>query len=257
MNDRHGRRIGMKTLLVILSLIVAVVLYIVFTSFVGRPKDLGIRYTDEDYDRFLTKTGVTVDFLDMSESEWQAYLDENERQILKIKDYAFAFSDYEEIRVMLSMAEATAFMNEFLPPFNWVEQSQVTLLENGHAAASFKVRFDIVQEELIADIVEQIPESVAGLIPSSFNLHIEGVPFTITENEITLPEQLDILSIGPVSLRPIIGDTDQATRDWVMDHVERIYRQIPQLQIHSLSITPGGYFEFSGLVPTRVTIRKN
>lgn len=253
---RRKRRTGCLVLVIIVFLIVLVLGYIGVSTFLGRPKDLNIRYTQADFDSVMKKTGLNVDFMGMNTTQLTAFIKENEGKQLNIDDYSWTFSDFQEKKFELTQAEASAFINEIAPQFTWFDEAQVAVLSNGKAAGSYRVHFDKVKLELIADVVSQIPPAISALLPDTFNLYIVGTPFAITENEITMPAQLDELKVGPVSLRPIIGDTDAATRNMVMDYVERIYKQIPQLKIHTLKINANKNFEFSGYIPTKVKVTK-
>jgi len=253
---KRRRRPGCLLLSVLLLVILAVLATVTVMALLAGPKDLDVRTTQADLDSFLKKSGVSVDFLGMDRQQQADFIRENGRATLSIADYAWTFSAYQEKAFELTPAEATAFINDLFPTFTWFEKAQVRVLASGKTAGSFRVHFDRIGQELIPDVIGQIPPFLTTLLPDRFNLYVEGKPFDINENEITLPEQLDVLKIGPVSLRPFIGDTDAGFRTLIMDYVERIYKQIPQLRIHSLRVNARGNFEFSGFIPTRVVIRK-
>lgn len=253
---KRRRKPGCLVLVVLLLAILAVLAYVAAAALLAGPKDLDVRATQADLDSVLKKSGVSVDFLGMDRQQLADFIRANGRANQMIGEYAWTFSAYQEKSFELTPAEATAFINDLFPVFTWFEKAQVRVLASGKAAGSFRVHFDRIGQELIPDVIGQIPPALAVLLPDRFNLYVEGKPFVITENEITLPEQLSVLKVGPVSLRPFIGDTDAGFRTMIMDYVERIYKQIPQLRIHSLKVNARGNFEFSGLIPTRVVIRK-
>ena len=253
---KRRHRPGCLLLTVLLLAILAVLAYVATAALLAGPKDLDVRATQADLDSVLKKSGVSVDFLGMDRQQLADFIRKNGRANQTIGDYAWTFSDYQEKTFELTTAEATAFINDLFPAFTWFEKTQVRMLDDGKAAGSFRVHFDRIGQELIPDAIGQIPPALAAFLPDRFNLYVEGKPFVITENEITLPAQLAVLKVGPVSLRPFIGDTDAGFRTMIMDYVERIYKQIPQLRIHSLKVNARGNFEFSGLIPTRVVIRK-
>jgi hypothetical protein len=253
---KRRRNPGCLLLVALLLAILAVLAYVVAAALLTGPKDLDVRTTQADLDSVLKKTGVSVDFLGMDRQQLADFIRQNGRANLSIGDYAWTFSSYQEKTFELTPAEATALINDLFPTFTWFEKAQVRVLDNGKTAGSFRVHFDRIGQELIPDVIGQMPPVLTALLPDRFNLYVEGRPFVITENEITLPAQLDVLNVGPVSLRPFIGDTDAAFRTMIMDYVERIYKQIPQLRIRSLRVNARGNFEFSGLIPTQVVIRQ-
>ena len=131
--------------------------------------------------------------------------------------------------------------------------AQVIVFPDGHTAGSYKVHFDKVKKELIPDILDQIPDQIMTLLPDTFNLYIEG-DFTVIENEISVPEKLDSLEVGNIALQPLIGEVSNETRAQIFDYAERIYKQIPELMIHSLKTNAAGNFEISAYMPTQLVL---
>ena len=242
-------------LIVFLILLLAVAggaFYFYATTFLI-PKDLGIRYTQADFDAALDKTGLSVDFLGKDTDGLTAFIEAQEGKKLPLADYTFSFSDYQEKQFELTPAEATAFVNEIAPNFTWFDKVQMKILPDGRTAGSYQVDFAKVKAELIPDVAGLIPPQFAKVLPDRFNLYLEG-DMRIVENEVQVPERLDVVQVGNVSLAPMLDNLDESTRSTVFDYAERIYKIIPDLVIHKLEVNEAGNWDFSGNIPTKVTV---
>jgi hypothetical protein len=254
---RRKRHIGCWIFLFLLLAIAGTVLYFVAKFIWLPPKDLGIRYTQADFDSAMQKIGLHVDFEGKSSAELTQLIKENRDKRVPIDQYKWDFSNYEERSFQLTPQEVTAFINEVAPPFSWFEDVQVKVLAGGRTAGSYRVRFDKIKTELIPDVADMIPKAISRYLPNTFNLYMEG-SFVIKENEIIVTEKLDRLDVGAINMQPVIeGITGQVTdelRDTIFNYVERIYKQIPDLVIHSLKINNSGNYEISAYMPTKVTV---
>jgi hypothetical protein len=256
---RKKRRIGCWIFLVLFLAIIGTGLYF-FAQFAWLPaRDLGIRYTQADFDSAMEKIGLTVDFEGKSADEVTALIKDNRSKRIPLSDYKFTFSDYQERQFELTQKELTAFLNEVAPPFSWFDSIQVKVLEDGRTAGSYRVRFDKIKQELIPDITDQIPAELSRLLPNTFNLYMEG-SFEIQENDVIVPDKLDKLAVGAVDMQPVInnifGELTDDQRDGVFDYTERIVSLIPDLVIHSLQVNDEGNYEVSAYMPTHVTVSK-
>lgn len=250
---KKKRHIGCFVVLFIVLAVAAAILFAIAKFVWLGPRDLGIRYTQEDFDSSMKKVGLKVDYKGMNSDQLSAYIDEHEGEKLPLDTYNWKFSDYQEKKFELTPEEATAFANEIAPLLTWFDDVQFKTYTDGSSAGSYKVHFDKIKEELIADVVSQIPSAVTNMLPDTFNLYTEGT-FEIKENEIIVAKKLDRLDVGVVPLQPVIGDISDETRSVIYDYVERIYKQIPDLKIHVLKINSAGNFEISAYMPTRVTL---
>ena len=252
---RARRRGPGGCLIVFLVLLLALAgggFYFYATTFLF-PKDLGIRYTQADFDSALEKTGLTVDFLGKDTDGLTAFIKEQKGKKLPLADYTFAFSDYQEKQFELTPEEATAFVNEIAPNFTWFDKVQMKILPDGRTAGSYQVDFAKVKQELIPDAANLIPAQFAKFLPDRFNLYLEG-DMRIVENVVQVPERLDEVQVGNVSLTPMMDNLDDAARATVFDYAERIYKIIPGLVIHKLEVNEAGNWDFSGNIPTKVTV---
>lgn len=256
---RKKRHIGCWIFLVLFLAIVGTGVYF-FAQIAWLPaRDLGVRYTQADFDSAMSKIGLTVDFEGKSADEVTALIKANRSERIPLSDYKFVFSDYQERSFELTQEEVTAFLNEVAPPFSWFDSIQVKVLDDGRTAGSYRVRFDKIKQELIADITDQIPSELSRFLPNSFNLYMEG-SFEIRENDVVVPEKLDKLAVGSVDMQPVItsifGDLTDDQRAGVFDYTERIIGKIPDLLIHSLQVNDDGNYEVSAYMPTLVTVSR-
>ena len=253
---KRKRRTGLLVVLIILLVILGAGLF-AFAKFAWLPpRDLGIRYTQADFDSAVNKIGLRVDFNGMDSDELTEYIDEHAGEKLPIADFNWQFSDYQERSFELTPQEATAFANEIAPLLSWFDEVQIKGNSDGSSAGSYKVHFDKIKAELIPDVVDQIPPAIANLLPDTFNLILSG-SFEIMENELEVPDKLDQLDVGLIPMQPVIGDLTDNDRAIVFDYVERLYRQIDGLVIHSLGVNSKGNFAVSAYMPTTVTVTDN
>ncbi len=250
---KKKRHIGCFVVLFLFLAIVGAGLFVYAKFAWAPPRDLGIRYTQADFDSAMGKIGLQVDYKGMDSDELTQYIDDHQGEKLLLDTYNWQFSDYQEKQFKLTAEEATAFANEIAPLLTWFDDVQIKTYSDGHSAGSYKVHFDKIKDELIPDVADNIPKAVSDLLPDTFNLFTEG-SFEIKENNIVVPDQLDRLEVGVVPLLPVIGDLSDSDRSAVYDYVERIYTQIPELMIHSLKINQSGDFEVSAYMPTKVTL---
>ena len=250
---KKKRRTGCLVVLIILLVIMGAGL-LIFAKFAWLPpRDLGIRYTQADFDSAVNKIGLKVDFNGMDSDELTGYIDDHAGEKLPLDDFNWEFSDYEERSFELTPAEVTAFANEIAPLLSWFDNVQIKGNSDGSSAGSYKVHFDKIKDELIPDVVDQIPPAIANLLPDTFNLYLAG-SFAIKENEIAVPDKLDQLDVGLIPMQPVIGDLAENDRATVFDYVERLYKQIDGLVIHSLEVNSEGNFAVAAYMPTKVTV---
>lgn len=247
------RHLGRIIIPIIVLIVLAGAGYLIYQTFWGPPRDLGIRYTQADFTSAMQKVGLKVNFLGKSDDELTELIAANRDKRLPVSDYNWSFANFQERSFQLTPSEATAFINEIAPPFSWFEDAQMKTFPDGSSAGSYKVRFDKIKEELIPDLVDQIPAAISAVLPDTFNLYMEG-SFEIIENEVSVPDKLDKLEVGGVPMQPLIGDITEEARATVFDYAERLYKEVvPGLIIHKLKINSDGNFDISVYMPTEVT----
>ena len=207
------------------------------------PKDLGVRYTEKDYESALTKIGTQITFDGMTGDELRDYNKDLKKsgKELAISDYTWEFSDYQEKNIELTPEEATALLNEIAPGFFWFEDQQVKVLKDGSVEASGTLLAKKAINELYPDLKDQIPVS----IPDKLDLYAIG-GISIEENALTLhATEFKSGIISPVSVQTL---NDYAS------YFEVLYTCVPGLVIHSLEVNDEGNFVISALIPQTATI---
>ena len=210
------------------------------------PKDLGVKYTEKDYQSALTKIGTQTTFDKMSGDELRQYNKDLKKSGTKmaISDYTWEFSDYQEKNFELTPEEATAFINEIAPGFFWLEDQQVRILKDGSVEASGVLLAAKAINELYPELKDLIPVSV----PEKLDLYAVG-GISIKENVLTLNvKEFKSGIISPVSAQTL---NENAL------YFEALYTTVPGLVIHSLEVNDQGNFEISALIPQTATITKN
>lgn len=246
---------GCLIALIIFLVIAGIASFFIYRVFFGAPRDLGIRYTQTDFDSAMQKVDLTVDFEGMDSDELTEFIDDNRGEKLMIDDYNWEFSDYKQREFELTPEEATAFLNEVAPLFTWFDKVQANVLPDGTPEGSYQVDFDKLKVELIPDVADQIPDSINRFLPGRFNLYTKG-SYEIKDNKIVVPEKLEKLNVGAISMHPVIGDLEDDDRDMVYGYVERVYNYVPDLMINYLRVNDQGNFECSVYGPTHVEVRR-
>lgn len=246
------KRTGLKVFLVLLLIVVlGVSAIIIFKPNIKlfRPKNLGIKYTQADYQNALAKTGIDINFNGMSQQQLEAFKDDNKNQDLKISDYNWEFSNYEQCTFTLTPSEATALLNEIAPDFFWFEDIQVKVNPDGTMEGSSTLNVDKILDELFYDLKDQIPSELSSLLPGTVNIYSQGT-VSITNNQ--LSGNPEVFKVGPVNLPEQYMNDESIS---VMENVfSRIYTIIPGLEIYSLGSDANGNFTFDGLIPQTVNV---
>ncbi|MDD2262373.1 MAG: zinc ribbon domain-containing protein [Clostridia bacterium] len=213
------------------------------------PKNLGVKYTQMDYQSALAKTGINISFNGLTGQALQDFKDDSKNQELNIEDYNWEFSDYQQRTFTLSPQEATALLNEIAPDFFWFDDVQVKINPDGTMEGSSRLNVDKILDELFPDLKDEIPSELSTLLPSSVNIYSSGT-VSIQNNQLT--GNPDVFKIGPVNL-PEEYMTDESI-EIMGDVFSRIYTIIPGLEIYSLGSDANGNFVFDGLIPQTVNV---
>lgn len=210
------------------------------------PKDLGVRYTYEDYLSALEKTGIQVEYEGMTGAELEEYKKKNAEK-KSIHDYNFEFSDYERKQFTLSNEEATALLNELAPGFWWFDDLQVKVLPDGTMEGSSKADIARLKTDLYSDVADDVPLP----LPDKLNIYSKG-KITVKNNQ--LNGDPETFYLGPVSMPDkYLEDESISTME---EYFPRIYTVVPGLEIISLTSNSEGEFVFDGIIPQQVSVTK-
>ncbi len=259
MIPKKKKHTGLFITLAVLIVIAGAIFFLLSRLSLFKPKDLGVRYTQSDFNSVIRKLGLHIE-ADLGNGETydnspiltggadakpdSTISKKTMKSKLSYTDFNWEFSDYQPKSVTLTPAEATAFFNEIAPTFWWFDKTQVKPTSDGRILTSSKVYFDKVLDDLYPDVSKYIPIP----LPGSANLYTEG-DFSITDNRISMTPE--VLKIGPVGIpeKYIQGEN----LDIVSEHLERFYKIIPDMQINYAGVK-NGEFVFDGVIPTEVSV---
>ncbi len=258
---KKKRHLARWIVLTVLLLIIGAGAYVYGSISWFPPKDLGVRYTQKDYNLAMQKTGVhitadlgngiTYDNKDILSGSLTAtgYKDAGNASSVKLKDlnindYNWEFSKYERKTIKMTNVEVSAFFNEIAPAFWWFKNTQVKLAPDGTIITSSTADIAKMKRELFSDVAGKIPVP----LPDKANLYTEG-SFSVTNNKITMVPK--VMNAGAVSL-PDQYKSGENLKVF-SGYLERFYTVVPKLQVNKAYVE-NGQFIFDGTVPTEVKV---
>lgn len=207
------------------------------------PKDLGVHYTEKDYQSAMAKIGTQVTFDGMTGDELRDYTKDLKKsgKKLSVNDYTWTHSDFQEKHFELTPNEATALLNEIAPGFFWFQSQQIKVLSNGDVEASGTLLLQKALTDLYPEYKDKAPYNAI----SKLNLYAVG-SIEITENKLTLDTK-------DFKAGPIIPVSAQMLNDNA-SYFEALYTCVPGLVIHSLKVNDQGNFVVDALIPQKTVI---
>jgi len=259
--SRKKRHTGRNFFLVLLLLVIIAGLYVYGSMAWFGPKDLGVKYTQKDYNDVVQKlemhvsadlgNGETFDNKEIlaGNDDATGYTSTDAAKNLKMKDLSFTnydwkFSNYQQKSIRVSNVEASAFFNEIAPAFWWFKDTQVKIAADGTIITSSSANIEKMKNDLFGDVAKFIPVS----LPNKLNLYTEG-DFSITNNKINMTPT--VMSSGTLSLPENLKSGSNLRT--FSDYLERFYTVIPDLKIDKAA-RDGNEFVFEGNIPTEVSI---
>lgn len=258
---KKKRHIGRWIALAIVLLLGGGAFYVFASMSILPPKDLGVRYTQKDFNTAMQKTGVHItadlgDGITYDNKEILAgsatatgYKDANNASSVKLKDlnindYNFEFTKYERKTIKMTNVEVSAFFNEVAPGFWWFKNTQVSVKPDGTIVTSSTVDIAKLKRELYSDVASKIPVP----LPDKANLYTEG-SFSVTNNKISMVPK--VMSAGAVTLP---DQYKSGTNVQIFSsYLDRLYTVVPKLQVNRAYVE-NGQFIFDGTVPTEVKV---
>ncbi|WP_321431210.1 hypothetical protein [uncultured Methanolobus sp.] len=242
-SDKKGNT---KIVMLAVGLVVLGSIFWVYGSFsLFGPKDLGVRYTHEDYVSALEKTGMQIEFEGMTGEELEEYKQNAEKK--SINDYNFEFSDYQEKQFTLTAEESTALLNEIAPGFWWFDDLQVKVLPDGTMEGSSTADIGRLKSDLYSDVAGDVPIP----LPDTLNIYSKG-KVSVTDNQLSGDPESFYLGSVPLSEKYLEEDSV----DTMEEYFPRIYTVVPGLEIKSLTSNSEGEFVFDGVIPQKVSVTK-
>jgi len=241
MNDEKGK---IKYILVAAVVLIFLSVFWVYASFsLLGPKDLGVRYTHEDYVSALEKTGIQVEYEGLTGEALEEYKKNAEKK--SIHDYNFEFSEYEQKEFTLTNEEATALLNELAPGFWWFDNLQVKVMPDGTMEGSSTADIKRLKTDLYSDVADDVPLP----LPDTLNIYSKG---TISIKNDQLRGDPESFNLGAVSLPDKYLEEESV--DTMEEYFPRIYTVVPGLEINSLTSNSEGEFVFDGVIPQKVSV---
>ncbi len=237
---------NLKYVLLVVGLLVIGSIFWVYASFsLLGPKDLGVRYTHEDYLSAMEKTGMEIEFEGMTGEELEEYKQNAEKK--SIHDYNFEFSDYERKQFTLSAEESTALLNELAPGFWWFDDLQVKVLPDGTMEGSSTADINRLKTDLYSDVADDVPIP----LPDTLNIYSKG-KIDINNNQLNGDPENFYLGSVPLSDKYL----EEESVNTMEEYFPRIYTVVPGLEINSLTSNSNGEFVFDGVIPQKVSVTK-
>jgi len=208
-------------------------------------KNLGVQYTEADYQSAMGKIGTDIIFEGKSGTDLRDLSKELKKtgEKLPIADYEWKHSDYQEKSFTLTSEEASAFLNEVAPAIWWFEDQQIHVLPDGEIEASGTALLKKAMNDLYPELVQMIPFPMFDKV----NLYAKG-RISIKENQLDL--QADTFKTGPIE-----GISAKMLNENAY-YFEKLYTSVPGLIIHSLEVNRSGEIEVDALIPQLTEIIK-
>jgi hypothetical protein len=238
------KRTGCMVVLIIMIAIAGAVIWFALSLFgIFGPKDLGVAYSEADYESALQKIGTEITFEGKSGDELREYTRRIKSEGIKypIDDYVWNHSDFQEKSFELTSAEATALLNEIAPAFWWFENQQIKVLSDGMVEASGTGLLRKAVDDLYPKLKNDIPVPLFEKV----NLYAKG-GISIRDNQLNLGA--DTFNAGPIGIVSAEMLNENAF------YFEALYRSIPGLIIYSLEINDSGNIEVDALIPQKTEI---
>lgn len=203
------------------------------------PKDLGVTYTELDYESYMDKTGSTITVLPIA-TEAPA------------PQESITFADPVDHAITFTESEITARVNTIQWSFTPIKEAQIKLNGDGSLELSGKLIIDNLIPFLSAagyafdqEDVQKVFDKV-GMIPIDPAIYAKVVP-VVTDNTATV--SIEAFDFGGFSI-----DTGKYSGDDILSAlVTQVFSQIDGFYARSVTIGEGT-LSFDGISPTTITV---
>lgn len=168
-------------LFVIIVALVGVV-YLYSSIFLLGPKDLGVRYTQEDYERISEAIGGE-----------RVYPEDMREDDDIFQDYILNYSLPKAYNLEITAEEMGAIIEEILPPAFPIKDLQMIIHDDDTVEVSCRANIEVLVNQFFSDVVDQIPIP----LPDKANIYIKGRLETI--NGVSVVDIQDA-KIGSISV---------------------------------------------------------
>ena len=232
---KKKKRIGLYIFLGIFLVIISIIFWLVGSVFFFKPKNLGVKYTDDDYSKAIEKTKISISINGEGGKSLKDVIDNEEGDV--------QFDDYKRDTITMSSSEISALVDDMVPMFDNV---QVKASEDGIVEGSFAVGFDVL-EDLLGDDIEQLPVSIPK--NGSINFYTK-LNLSVKDDKINASTLA--LEVGAVSLPKELQEKIP-----IEDMIEDAFSNLGEMEIHSLTTDEDGNFILDSTYPHTVNITPN
>ncbi len=267
------RHLGLWIFLSILVLSIAGITYLVASAFWLGPKDLGIKYTQKDFNKVIQELDIhmtadlgngnsydNTDILNGSDTA-TGYFSSDDRKTVAVEnvnydDFNWEFSKYEKKAIKVTDVQATAFFNEMgmSNEFLWLSNTQIKIEPDG----SVKLSAALNVKTFIRDLFQSIKDEIRGVeekikisLPEKLNIYLEGPgEFAIINNKVSkIPPKVSS-SIITVPEKYLTDENGNKFISYFTDLFAKINLNIDVEKFY----VENGEFYFEGTVPTEVRV---
>ncbi len=246
-NDHKAARRRAIALFILICLLIALIpLGLIAASMLGAfgPKSIDAGYNQTDLISAVNK--LDLKFISADGSHYKSILELTKKEAgeawnhdISHADFNWTYDNYTLAKVELSGAELQALICEASPLSLWTDQLQIKVSKDKTIELSALLKFDSVLSELFPQERAELP--VSGF--KRISVYLQARP-SIYENQLEL--NTEEIKIGPLQI------IDNALLDQNAIYLERIYRNVPDLIIHSLELTSRGTVRLTMTIPQSI-----
>lgn len=263
---KKKKRIGCLIFIILFLLIIGSVATVIGITFFGGPKNLGVKYTQADFNNVIQQLdlqitadigdGIVFDTKDMLDGDDEAtgfFIQSGEpNQKVTIKEldyekYSFEFSDNQRKTIRVNSAEATAFVNELAPSFNWFSEIQVLVEPDNSVSVSASLNVKKIIREIFSEFADKIPD----FVPDKLNVFLSGPGrFAVKNGTLENPPQTIKVGVFSLPTKYITSQNANSFAQYFAEHLERLGCTIVVEDFY----VENGEFVFVGEFPTKVVV---
>ncbi|XMB67390.1 hypothetical protein RI065_02395 [Mycoplasmatota bacterium zrk1] len=171
-----------KSFLFVFVVAVAIVFYLYSSAFWFGPKDLGVKYTEDDLSRISLAIGGD-----------RIYPDDMSEDDDIFEDYYLNYSDPKAYNLEITGPELGAIIEEILPPAFPIKDLQMKINDDDSVEVSCRANIGVLVEHFFSDVADDIPIK----LPEKANIYLKGkLETTNGVSEVNIDEA----KIGSISI---------------------------------------------------------
>ncbi len=264
------RHVGLWVFLSILVISIASVVAVLGKALWSGPKDLGMKYTQADFNNVIQELGIhiTADLGDGKEYDNKdilagndtatGYFSKDGSKTIEVKkmnanDFNWEFSKYEKKTIEMTDLQATAFFNEMglSDQFLWLTDTQIKIESDGSVKMSSSLNIRSMIQDLFQDVFLDFSDKIPFILPEKLNIYLEGPgKFSIINNTVSkVPKKVS----SSVYTIPDDYLTDKYANEFVSYFTDLFQKLNFDIYVEQFYVKNGNFF-FTGTIPTEVKI---